>query len=126
MNEIKALDESIQVYDASQATSESREQLEQWRAKCHEKIDQLFEKKFLELDQYLKLRVEQQTQNVQQLQEKLPSPGRREGSGPQSIRSQLVDFNRRSTETRHVTYSTNVHADSLLPVDARRFDVSDH
>ena len=72
MNEINALDESIKAYDASQATSESREKLEQWRAKCHEKIDQLFEKKFLELDQYLKLRVEQQTQNLQQLQEKLP------------------------------------------------------
>lgn len=72
VNEIKALDESIKAYDATQATSESTEKLEQWRVKCHEKIDQLFDKKNQELTEYLKLRVEQQTQNVQQLQEKLP------------------------------------------------------
>lgn len=72
VNDIKVLDECIKSFDASQATIESREKLEQWRAECHEKIDQMFEKKSQELDQCVKLRVDQQKQNLEQLQSKLP------------------------------------------------------
>ena len=49
LNQINALDNRLKVLNIDNMVAEPRQNLEQWRADCHTKIDQFFEQKCQEL-----------------------------------------------------------------------------
>ncbi|CAF0822885.1 unnamed protein product [Adineta steineri] len=84
-DKINMLCHQLQSFNVHEVTGIGREKLEQWRKDCHEKIDQIFEKKCQELDYLFTEEMEQQNKKVLQIKSKIDKLIREQEATKQDI-----------------------------------------
>jgi len=86
-DEFNTLTDRLNTLNIENMTADSRRKLEQWRDRCHQQIDRLFEQKCEELNRIVNTKIQKQREEVTHLQSKIAEIIRNQETTRQQIDS---------------------------------------
>jgi hypothetical protein len=133
-DELNALGNRLQSFNICEAVSFARQELEQWRKDCHEKIDDFFEQKCQEIDCLATSELNEQRDRFLHVQSKINKFIRQQEATRHDIEiltSDICQLEREMKKLEKTTFQVNTHSlvldDSFIQVkkiDEHEFDLS--
>jgi hypothetical protein len=105
--EMNEIDSRFKFLDISKSSTNFRQQLKQWRIDCYTVIDRFYDQKCQEFNQYVKDKVDNQREYIDQLQKRIDQFIEMEYGNQQDIdllKSRVYDLDRKVDEIEQIPF----------------------